>query len=537
MRTRIRAVWAAITLLFLFAAVSAFGTWHVSAAGIQPPGPDRFIVVTQNYTAYEWWLTSWVDNKIACTIKVDHEGLPTSSEIYASCGATLTQKWSATRPCDTSDDNPSACLGYYLLFNKSESAQRQVSAVQPPPVVWVTLDGCVPFNSTFRCDTLPTLVLTGEEPLAGETITGLAGRLDGEAFTCDPVCQVDLAPTDEEGILIEFWANSSYGDSSVLFDARVRVTSSADPADQSWYVDVLSTQWRGTPLASCSQTWKTFPPVGGVPAWLSNPPDVETLATSISYDYLAAKLITHGLADVSSCTDGGLLADGVASPCGLEASRSAVGDWQNRFDSLIFSEAQKTGIPARVLKSIFSRESQFWPGVTIGHPEAGLGQMTMGGADVTLLWNPPFYEQFCSSTLDAGTCRQGYAHLTSAQQETLRDALVVSVDGACPDCALGIDLDHAEKSVGTFAETLLANCAQAGMVVELNNISNAPVGYVDLWQFTLVNYNAGPGCLGLAVNKTSRSGEPLDWEHVSSHLTPVCQGAKDYVIAISSNSP
>jgi hypothetical protein len=28
-------------------------------------------------------------------------------------------------------------------------------------------------------------------------------------------------------------------------------------------------------------------------------------------------------------------------------------------------------------------------------------------------------------------------------------------------------------------------------------------------------------------------GEPLDWESVSSHLTPVCQGALDYVSDIS----
>jgi hypothetical protein len=537
MATRFHAGWTATTLLFVFAALSAFRTWRVFAAGEQPPGPDRFAVLTQDYTSYEWWLTSWADNKVACSIKVDHEGVPTGSEIYAVCGATLYDKWSATRPCDSAEENPAACQGYYLVFFKSESAQREVGVSQPPPVVWVTLDGCVPFNSTFRCDALPTLVLTGEEPMEGEHITGLAGRMDGVAFTCNPVCQVDLAPTDEDGSYLEFWANSSYGDSSVLFDARVRVAASDDPTDPSWYVDVLSTQWRGAPLAGCSQIWKTFPPIGGVPAWFSTTPNAEDLTTDIPYEYLAANLIKQGVVDASTCTDGGLFDNGLVSPCGLETARSAVDDWQNRFDGLIFSAAQETGVPAHVLKNIFSRESQFWPAGTIGHPEAGLGQMTDGGADTTLLWNRPFYEQFCPSVLDGTVCGRGYAHLNADQQGTLRNALVSSVNSLCPDCSLGIDLDRAEKSVSVFAETLLANCEQTGIVVDLNNITNTPVAYEDLWRFTLVNYNAGPGCLGLAVNKASRSGEPLDWKHISSHLTPACQGVFDYVTDISSMSP
>jgi len=538
MGTRFRVVSAAITLLFFFAAVSAFWTRRVSAAEEQPPGPDRFVVVTQEYTSYEWWLTGWEDNEVVCSIKVEHKGLPISNEIYNDCGASLYTMWLDTQPCDLSEENPSACQGYYLVFSKSETAQREVGVTLPPPVVWVTLDGCVRFNSSFRCDTLPTLVLTGEEPMDGEHITSLAGRMDGKDFTCDPLCQVDLVPTDADGLYLEFWANSSYGDSSSRFEARVRVAALDDPADASWYMDVLSTQWRGVPLAGCSQAWKTFPPVGGVPAWLSTPAVAEDLATNIPYEYLAANLIKQGLSDTSTCTDGGLLENGLVSPCGLEAARSAVTDWQNRFDGLILSTARETGISAQLLKNIFSRESQFWPGMSIGHPEAGLGQMTTDGADATLLWNRPFYEQFCPSELDIAICRKGYAHLNSGQKNTLRNALVGSVNAVCPDCPLGIDFERAENSVGIFAETLLANCDQTGMVVDLNNVNNTALpGYEDLWRFTLVNYNAGPGCLGLAMNQTSKSREPLDWEHVSSHLTPVCQGAIDYITDISNSRP
>jgi hypothetical protein len=96
-------------------------------------------------------------------------------------------------------------------------------------------------------------------------------------------------------------------------------------------------------------------------------------------------------------------------------------------------------------------------------------------------------------------------------------------------------MDKADFSVGVFAQTLVASCKQTGEVININ-YSSTPgdaVSYEDLWRFTLVNYNAGPGCLGLAVDKTSSSGEPLDWEHLSSHLTSACKGAIEYVNDIS----
>jgi hypothetical protein len=319
----------------------------------------------------------------------------------------------------------------------------------------------------------------------------------------------------------------------------VRVIASDNPAEQYWYVDVLSSQWRGVPLAACSQTWGAFPPVGGVPTWLSTPLRSTDLATNIPYEYLSANLIKNGVADVSTCADGGLLENGLASPCGLEAARPTVTDWQNRFDELIFTAAQDTSIPAQLLKNIFSRESQFWPGVITGHPEAGLGQMTENGADTTLLWNRPFFEQFCPSVLGEAVCRKGYPWIDLEQQEMLQGALVKSVNAFCPDCALGIDIERADNSVSVFAETLLANCEQTSMIVynTYGGVPGALASYEDLWRFSLVNYNAGPGCLTLAIWKTRDNGEALDWEHLSSHLTPACQGALDYVADVSRVSP
>lgn len=535
MESRLRTGLTAIALLLFLASTFIFGTRGVSAAGEPPPGPDRFTVVTQNYTSYEWWLTDWTTNEVVCSLNVDHDGLPMGGEIYNACGKTLYEKWIVTKPCSSDG----ACQGYYLQFIKSEPATRKVSITLPPPVVWVTLDGCIPYNSTFRCDALPTLVLTGEEPLDGEHITSLDGQVGDTPFTCDAICQVNLEPTSEDGLLVQFWAYSSYGDSSEVFQARVRVVPSDDSSGHFYYTDVISAQWRGEPLAGGSQIWDAFPPVGGTPSWLSTPERPEELATNVPYEYLAAHLIKQGVADASACSDGGLLEDGSASPCGLEAALAAVSDWQNRFDSLIYSTAQSTGIPAELLKNIFARESQFWPGITSDQPEAGLGQMTEGGADTTLLWNRPFFEQFCPSILDEAICGKGYAHIQPEQQKTLDDALVNSVDAFCPDCPLGIDLSRAENSVAVFAETLLANCEQTGMIV-YNTYGISPgnaTTYEDLWRFTLVNYHAGPGCLTLAIRDTKSANEPLDWQHLSTHFTPVCQGALDYVNNMSQASP
>jgi hypothetical protein len=261
MNTRLLAGLAAATLLF---ATLAFPreTPAVSAAGEQPPGPDRYTTVTQEYTKFSWWLARWSDSTIACQLEVEHDGIPTWGEVYAACGKPLYDQWTATPPCSSSSSDPGSCPGYYLHFIKSEAASRQAPVKLPPPIVWVTLNGCIPFASTHRCDDMPTLVLTGEEPLSGYTIQRLEGSVEDEIFTCAPTCQIDLGPTDEDGILVRFWAYSSYGDSSELFEARVRVRGTDDPQDPFWYADILTTQWRGVPQAPCMDAWQKYPPVG-----------------------------------------------------------------------------------------------------------------------------------------------------------------------------------------------------------------------------------------------------------------------------------
>ena len=130
------------------------------------------------------------------------------------------------------------------------------------------------------------------------------------------------------------------------------------------------------------------------------------MGTDIPYNYLAAQLIKQGAVDASSCPNGGLLPDGTASQCGMEVARPQVTAWQNQFDEIILNVAKDTGVPAHLLKNLFAIESQFWPGAS-NKTDIGLGQLTPEGADTTLLWNPPFFHQFCPLVMDLGGVQQG----------------------------------------------------------------------------------------------------------------------------------
>jgi hypothetical protein len=205
--------------------------------------------------------------------------------------------------------------------------------------------------------------------------------------------------------------------------------------------------------------------------------------------------------------------------------------------------AKDSNVPAQLLKNLFSHESQFWPGVFRNGKDVGLGQLTDDGADTALLWNPSFYDQFCPLVLDKDLCEaKGYANLKAKYQDMLRAALVGSVDASCADCPLGLDLSRADFSVGVFARTLLANCEQAGKIVQdvTTKQPGLVVSYETMWRFTLVNYNAGPGCLVEAVTQSYQpdADVPLSWDGVSAALASdeACNGAINYVDNISQDT-
>jgi hypothetical protein len=280
-----------------------------------------------DYTKYFWWLIRWGEDDVECKIKVDHEGLPTPGDIYVDCGEDIYEKWVDQEPCTDVDVNQ--CKGFYLVLADSKPAQKEISTKLPPPTVQVSLENCSPVytSSTSICENEPILVLTGIEPLPDYQIIGIEGLYEGQPFACDAMCRLQLPVTGENVFTLQFWAYSSYGDSSEIFDAQIRVavTSAGDPDRTYWFVDVLSSQWVGVPVASCVGAWGTLPPIGGPPEWLSTPTESEMLGTDIPYNYLAAQLIRAHAVDASACLDGGLNPDGTATVCGMEVAREGSG--------------------------------------------------------------------------------------------------------------------------------------------------------------------------------------------------------------------
>lgn len=515
----------------------------VSAAPKTPTGPDRYTYAPIEYTIYQWWMMTWAENELVCEMSVEHDGLPFYSEVYVDCGEGLANAWLEQENCpaDIYRDQPNQCPGFYLFLVSSETATREVAVPLPAPVVWITLPDCTTVNGTNRCESPPTLILQGEEPLTTEEIIAITGTVDDESFSCiSSSCELPLAETKPEGVQVTFWATSSYGDTSLLFDASVRVLpQETEEGDFFWYVDVLSPQWRGQANASCAESWGAFPPEGGVPFWLSTPEDASELESDLQYTYLAGNLIERGVVDASQCIDFGIDTYGQATPCGLEAAKTTMLDWQNRFDQLIMDAAQETQVPAVLLKRLFARESQFWPGVFNEGNDVGLGQLTIEGADFAFTWNSIFFEQFCPLVIDENECEKGYLHLSEEYRDYLRESLIYSVNATCDNCPLGINLTQADFSVNIFANTLRASCEQTGFVV-YNNTGLVPgiaASYEDLWRFTLVNYNAGAGCLGLAIDATVGQSQPLIWENISQNLTEVCSETKNYVKDIHNEPP
>jgi hypothetical protein len=533
-----RVIKASLVLFSLLVALA----WEFQFAAAQTQAPERRTTITVSYNQYEWWLIRWSDNEILCRILTDHEGLPTGHDVLVYCGNNLYTQWEQTPPCSLEQkkkQSTTACDGLYLHLVSFTPKEKEVKIVLPSPVAYVNLEGCTPQPPTNLCDKIPSLLITAEEPLPNEHITSIEGTYNGKPFSCDGAqCSLPLTPTSLQGVSVEFWAVSSFGDTTDHYTALVRVVDtgvSPAPGSSGWFVDVISSQWRGADLASCVSTWDAFPPVGGLPSWLSTPDDSALMSSDAPYYYLAGRLIQQGVVDASACSSGGLLPNGYADACGLDKARPQVEAWQNQFDARIVEVAHQTGVPAQLMKNLFAQESQFWPGVFRVPFEFGLGQITDNGAEAVLLWNNSFYEQFCPLVLTQSACDKGYLGLHSNDQAILRGALALQAKADCTSCEEGIDLTNVDFSLTLFAKTLKANCAQVGQIVTTatQSIPGAVSTYEDLWKFTIANYHAGPGCVAYAITSAWASNNSLTWDDVSQNFTDACRGVIPYVNKIT----
>jgi hypothetical protein len=101
-----------------------------------------------------------------------------------------------------------------------------------------------------------------------------------------------------------------------------------------------------------------------------------------------------------------------------------------------------------------------------------------------------------------------------------------------------VDLKQAAFSVDVLSSSLKPNCEQTGQLLYdlTGEAAGSSFSYEDLWRYTLVNYNAGSGCLDKAIQKAIAAGLPLNWGNISANLATGCQGGIKYVNDIAQNT-
>ena len=276
-------------------------------------------------------------------------------------------------------------------------------------------------------------------------------------------------------------------------------------------------------------------PVGiALEDWLVDPESMDELVTEEAFTHLGGELIQSGLAEAASCSDGGLLSNGKASPCGMAAAGAEILAWQNIFDDAIYQTALDTHVPAHLLKGLFAQESQFWPGSKLGF-EYGLGHLTRSGIDTSLIWSPELYAEVCQRTLGTDCHRSGsyfdYLMEDSLNRGTLLAETLRRINPDCPQCTGGVDKMKAENSVRIFGWSLLAHCRQASQVIynATGHIPLAVTDYPTLWRLGLYTYNSGAGCLYETLVAAWSPGEILSWEQFADNAAETCRFGVGYV--------
>ena len=258
--------------------------------------------------------------------------------------------------------------------------------------------------------------------------------------------------------------------------------------------------------------------------WVYIPEFANQLHTEEKYFYLAGQLIKNKIVDASACPAGGLALNEYANACGMVTAMPTVIGIQNMVNEPVMQAWINVGIPPVMLKQLIRIESQFWPaphaeetvmygGNQTAHAiEFGYGHITNIGLRNALQWNTDLGKKICPPSA-YGFCA---SDVSNAYQ------ILSSLGSVCPTCEYGVDPVMVNREVDILAEVLLGHCNQTAQLIfnATGWRSNLVVDYGTIWKLTLMNYNAGPGCVFDTVVSTFKITEgPMDWSEISANVT------------------
>ena len=492
--------------LFVWVLLSSGRVWHANA-----DQAARVEVTEREVSMQHWRLSRWQNGQAVCDLYLEHPNSPDLDEVYEICGYDTYVAWANTPACSgAANGNTTQCSGLFLKYAGTERVVLKEEVELPELSMRVDALNCAAGD---WCDERLSLKFSGEEPLEGYQVTQIHVQIGGRERTCKAdSCEFRMPVTGEQGVWVEYWADSSYGDQSDHSWVRLRNVEE----DDLYRVDILGDEWVDSAPAA-SVTWNLFPAIGhSMSEFLAQPLTSDFLMTTKRYAFLSGNLIRWGYVDASTCPAGGLLSNGNANECGEQVSASLVLSWQNRYDEAIYDSAQKFNVPARAIKGIIAQESQFWPFSTSKY-ELGLGNITDNGADMLLNWDVDYYLDVCQPVLGVVRCSSGFGSLTSIEQEWLRGLTLSRV---------GTDAE-----VDLIAASLQASSMQTSQLVK--NITGydpwTVTSYEDMWSLTIGNYYAGAGCIANGLETTWAQEKPLKWENITKNFLGDCTGAENYV--------
>jgi hypothetical protein len=247
--------------------------------------------------------------------------------------------------------------------------------------------------------------------------------------------------------------------------------------------------------------------------WLYVPESADELYTAEELFFLGGQLISSGVVDGSVCPAGGLMQNGYANACGMATALPKVVIVQNLMNEPILQAWKDAGVPPVMLKQLILFESQFWPAMfdDMVPYHYGFGMLTAMGLQNAVEWSPSLYAKVCLASA-SGNCL-GYE---------ISNQALTSLVNVCETCEYGIDVSAASRSVDILAEALMAHCYQTAALVVNATGWNASLAmnYATLWKLTLMNYNAGPGCVFDSVTSAFKTTEgPVNWADISTRVS------------------